>query len=223
MVEIFGGKTRVLVVDDQAVLAEGLAALLTSAGMVARIATGPQLHEAPSVAARWRPHVALVGLSLPGGASFQLARQIAARSPNVKTVFLDDRVHWGHVRTTIRWGAAGYWVKQAPFAELAQGLRRAAEGQPSFCPAVQRHLVRTSSGLRFQPPPEASPLSRLTARELDVLELLAAGLSVHRCAQRLRLSPFTIDNHKARLLRKLGVHKTSQLVLLAIREGLTRD
>jgi DNA-binding NarL/FixJ family response regulator len=95
-------------------------------------------------------------------------------------------------------------------------------GRTAFCPAADQYLVHTKSGLRFDPPATGSPLEKLTPRELEILLHLADGLSVRRCAERLRLSESTVDNHKSRLMRKLDVHNVVELVRLAAREGLLR-
>lgn len=93
-------------------------------------------------------------------------------------------------------------------------------GQTAFPPQIEQRLVSTASGPRLDGDPDGSPLDQLTPRELDVLRLLASGLSVKECAIALERSTSTVDNHKSRIMKKLGIHRSVDLTRLAIREGL---
>ena len=124
-----------------------------------------------------------------------------------------------HVRSALDLAAA-YWTKESPFAGILSAVGEVLAGRQSFCPAVQQHLVVTPRGLRYDPPPHRSSLALLTARELQVLGLLAQGLTLKQCAQHLGLAGNTVENHKTRAMKKLGIHKVTDLVRLALQEGL---
>jgi DNA-binding NarL/FixJ family response regulator len=136
-------------------------------------------------------------------------------------LFLDEYLNLFHLREALRAEAAGYWTKQASFEQLLFAVRAVAAGQRSFAPEAAAMLRTSSRDRRPEPalslPPEWPKLSR---REFEVFICLAHGLDLRECADRLALSVNTVDNHKTRLMRKLGVHRSVDLVLLAARHGL---
>jgi len=209
-----------LIVDDHALYREALTRLFETAPGVGEVATAAGGDEAVRRAERFQPDVVLIVMGLQAGQAFRAGATILSRCAGSHILYLDDSVDHTHVSTTLRLGGSGYWTKHAEFKELADAVRRVAAGQLAFCPTVQKHLVRTLRGLRFQPVPEDSVVDKLTPREREVLVHLAGGLSVKQCAERMCLAKSTVDNHKSRLMKKLGVHKVVDLVRLAIREGL---
>jgi DNA-binding NarL/FixJ family response regulator len=98
--------------------------------------------------------------------------------------------------------------------------RRIASGAVDFCPDAQRRVMKTPKGLRIDPAQVLSPYARLTGREVDVLIQMGYGRTVERCAQELGLKASTIDNYKASLMKKLNLHKSVDIVRLALREGI---
>ena len=138
-------------------------------------------------------------------------------------MILDDAVRTANVRKTLALNIRGYWTKHAAFAQIAQATRRLAAGRRSFCPDVDPYLYRTRHGLRYHPAHTTDPLQALTRRETELLALLVRGLTMKKCSERMGISVNTVDNHKTRLMRKLGVHKTVDLARLAMREGLLAD
>ncbi len=114
----------------------------------------------------------------------------------------------------------GYFTRNEPFSDLAAGIQGLARGERAFGPCVKNHIHHTPRGWQLNYDQGDSNLAALTPREFEVLKLVAQGHSVKDCAELLDLAPSTVDNHKARLMKKLGVHKTLDLARLAIREGL---
>jgi DNA-binding NarL/FixJ family response regulator len=135
-------------------------------------------------------------------------------------VFLDARAYWAHVREALRLGAVGYRTLQEPLEDVIAGLQAAAAGELSFCDEVAEKLSVGDEGLCLASSNGFSAFARLTERERDVLASLAKGISVSETANNLGLAVSTVDNHKYRLMKKLNLHSTTDLVLLALREGL---
>ncbi len=209
---------RVLIVVTHRLIAEGLEALFRQQADW-KVALAANVETALATAEQSRPDVALVDISLPEAGAFLLLRQLQHQSPGVRVVFLDDSVHEGRVAAVQRLRPAGYFTLSDSFVELVAGLRRIVQGEIVYSPGAELFfLPAPPGGLSGVGVPSA--LSRLTRREMEVLVHLARGLTVKQCAEKLHLSPNTVDNHKARLMNKLGVHRSADLIRLAIREKL---
>jgi len=208
---------RLLIIDNHPIFAEGVKALFCP-WPFALIDMAFSVDEAAEHLSRAPFDLVLVDLTLPEGRALSLAEQIVEVWSCSRILFLDDRLHVSRLRAALRLNGAGYWTKEASAREMLEGLWAAIQGQESFCPAARPFLVHTRYGLQYRPPKD-SLLGRLSLRESQILALLTEGYTVKRCAERLKLSPYTVENHKARLMKKLGVHKLTQLVLLAAREG----
>jgi DNA-binding NarL/FixJ family response regulator len=187
---------------------------------VREAASATQLHVGAKVAGRLLPDVALVYPRFGGHPPLEVAVAIQERCPEARLVYLDDTVRPSGIQAAVEVGVSGYWTKHADFAELAAAVRQVAAGGISFCPAAARCIRGTPPKLECRRLPTGQLSAMLSPRELEVLVLLARGLSAKQCAKRLNLAPSTIDNHKIRLMQKLGVHKTVALAVLAVREGL---
>lgn len=137
-----------------------------------------------------------------------------------RILVLDDAVNVGRLAAVLEVPEVGYFTRNAPFSDLAAAIRRMVAGERVFDPSVRSRIRQTARGWEFQRELGGPQLSTLTRRELDVLKLIAMGHSVKRCAEILDLAPSTIDNHKSRMMKKLGVHKSLDLTRLALREGL---
>ena len=209
---------RLLIVDDHSVFREGLLAMFGKSESVNAVAIGPD--EAVRRGRRFRADAAVIGVGAAHRRMFELARRLRAASHSTRLLFLDEGLRPVNLGAALSAGGLGYWTKHASFEELAAAVRRVAAGQWSFSPAAQRHLHLTPDGPKLRPVARHGPLASLSRRETEVLGLLAEGLRVKECAQRLHLAPSTVDNHKWRLMKKLSVHTLVDLARLAVREGL---
>ena len=194
--------------------------LFGTCGAIGEVAAASGVEEAGPLAQRFGPDVVSIHPGLSDATPFEAAERIFSHCPTARLLFLDDSVREIHVRAALQVGAWGYWTKHASFDRIVTAVRRVAAGHKSFCPAVRRILVATPDGLRLDPCPRCPSLGGLTRREIEVLLYLARGLTVRQCAERMQLAQSTVDNHKSRLMKKLGVHKGVELAVLAIREGL---
>jgi NarL family two-component system response regulator LiaR len=208
---------RVLIVDDHAVVREGLRAFLELQEGVEVVGEAADGHQALAQAELLRPDVILMDLVMPRLDGVEAMRELRRRRGGgnpikviVLTSFLDDE----RLLPAIQAGAAGYLLKDAEPAELTRAVRAAHEGQAIIAPAAAARLMEAIA----QDGP--SPRERLTAREQEVLGLIARGRSNKRIAFELGISEKTVKAHVGRVLAKLGVADRTQAALLAVREGL---
>lgn len=142
---------------------------------------------------------------------------------NFPIVVLDDELHFGRLASVLAERRGGYFTKNSTSSELSAGIRRMVGGERAFGADVEPHIQETADGWQLRTTASGSSLSQLTPREIEVLRLIALGHSITECAEILQLSPNTIDNHKSRTMKKLGVHKSLELARIAIREGLIEN
>ena len=211
---------RILVVDDHTLFCEALANMFESVRGMFVVATASDTTNAMALVRNLSPDVILIDAALPDQSAFDFTQHVMASYDRIAVLFLDDHVNPRRIVEAMRIGASGYFTHDAPFELLAAGVAQVASGKKAFGPEVRRRLISTPQGFKVCMQQSDSPLATLTPREAEVLSILAQGLTVKECAQRLRLAHSTVDNHKSRLMRKLDVHKVTELTRLAIREGL---
>jgi DNA-binding NarL/FixJ family response regulator len=208
---------RVLIVDDHAVVREGLRAFLELQDDFEVIGEASDGEGAIEQAEALCPDVILMDLVMPKLDGVSAMRAVRARAPAsrviVLTSFLDDE----RLMPAIQAGAAGYLLKDVEPSELARAIRAADAGEAIIAPTAAAQLVRAiaDGGAAVVGPPE-----RLTRREREVLELIVQGRANKRIAFELGISEKTVKTHVGHLLAKLGVSDRTQAALLAVREGL---
>jgi NarL family two-component system response regulator LiaR len=206
---------RVLVVDDHAVVREGLRSFLDLQEGIEVVGEAADGEEAVAAASRLVPDVVLMDLVMPrlaGVAAMRLLRErVPAARVIVLTSFLDDE----KLLPALRAGAAGYLLKNTQPEELARAVRAAYAGEVLLDPVVAARLVEA---LAVDGP--EGPLDRLTPRELDVLRLIGRGFANKRIARELSVSEKTVKTHVGHVLAKLGVTDRTQAAVLALHEGL---
>ena len=212
--------TRLMIVDDHALLGAGLVQLFGNAPAIGKVTAVTGVEEGVRVGKWLQPNVVLLDAVLPDIGPAEAARRILWACPLAKLMFLDDSVSELRIRIALSVGALAYWTKHATFDQLAAAVSQVAAGQPAFCVQAQEYVIVTPTGLRFRPSRQSGALSQLMKREWEVLGYLAKGLTVRQSAQRMHISPSTADNHKTRLMRKLNTHKVTDLVQLAWSQGL---
>jgi len=212
---------RVLVCDDQWIVCEGLEAILDNVPGLEVVGCANDGAEALEKVARLHPDVVLMDLNMPVMNGVQATQQITAKYPEVKVLVLTTYGADEWVFDALRSGAAGYLLKGTPRANLIAAVMGTAAGESHIDPKVAGTLLKSLS--RPQEPAERSLLlAKLSARELDVLRLLAQGLSNTDIAKRLYLSHGTVRNYVSAILTKLNVEDRTQAALLATRYGLVR-
>ena len=219
-------KIRVLAVDDQRVVREGLAMLLGLLPDVEVVGTAADGEEALALAGELRPDVILMDLRMPRVDGVEATRRLRASHPEIKVVVLTTYADDRSVLDALRAGALGYLTKDAGADEIRQALQRVASGQASVDPAVQMHLVEaiattaTTAATTTDATLVAELPDGLTPREAEVLGLIGAGLSNTEIAAQLFVSEATVKSHVNHMLPKIGARDRAQAVGYAYRHGL---
>ena len=211
---------RLVVALRHQLCSDAFAALLQKHADFRVICTTTSIKVAAAVGRHRRPDVVLLDAALIVQQDDQGFASLVAQLGDVPILALDEDVNNARLEAVLKVPCAGYYLRSAPTAELAAGIRRLAQGERAFDPAVKGRIHHTPHGWQFRRDESGSHLAILTPRELEVLKLIALGHSVKHCAELLDLAPSTVDNHKSRLMKKLGVHKALDLTRLAVREGL---
>ncbi len=209
---------RLLLVDDHAIVRRGVKALLAQTDDMVVIGEASDGAEAIAQASALQPDVILMDLILPDVGGIEDIRQISVRHPAIAILVLTSFASDDKVFPAIKAGALGYMLKNADLEELVTAIRQVHRGEPSLHPNIARKVLRE---LR-QPQAERALLPEpLTARELEVLQLIAKGLSNQEIADQLVVAEPTVRTHVSRILDKLHLVNRVQATLYAMREGLT--
>jgi DNA-binding NarL/FixJ family response regulator len=202
--------TRILLADDHAMMREGLATILGAAGMTVVGAVGDG-REAVRAARELTPDVVVMDASMPELNGIEAARDILAHAPAVQVVMLSMHASREHVHQAFAAGATGYVLKDSAGAEVVAAVRAVCAGRRYVSPALGT-------------PPESEergPLESLSKRERQVLQLVVEGRTSAQIAERLHLSPKSVDTYRSRLMHKLEVPDLPALVKFAVQHGLT--
>ncbi|MBV7337461.1 response regulator transcription factor [Chloroflexi bacterium TSY] len=209
---------RLLIVDDHAIVRRGMKALLTEIDGIVVVGEADDGAEAMTQATALEPDVILMDLVMPEVDGIEAIRQISASHPDIAILALTSFASDDKVFPAIKAGALGYMLKNADLEELVAAIRQVHNGEPSLHPNIARKVLRE---LR-QPQNERAPApEQLTPRELDVLQLIAKGMSNQEIADHLVVAEPTVRTHVSRILDKLHLANRVQATLYAMREGLT--
>jgi len=210
----------VVVVDDQTVVREGLAIMLSLLDDVEVVGEAADGEQAVELVARLHPDVVLMDLRMPRCDGVRATGLIRAGHPGTQVVVLTTYADDEHILTALRAGALGYLTKDAGRLQIAQAVRAAAAGQSVLDPQVQQRLLAAASGAGLPRTPGGPLPDGLTAREAEVLGLIAAGLSNREIAGRLYVTEVTVKSHVNRLFAKTGARDRAQAVRYAYEHGL---
>ncbi len=209
---------RVLLVDDHAVVRKGLCALLERERGIEVVGEAENGEQAVQLAGRLRPDVVLMDLEMPVVNGIEATRRISERDPEVRIVVLTSHAAEEDVFPALKAGAQGYLLKHSPPDDVLRAIRRAHEGETVLHPTIARLMLQDlRRPPRPQQPPRADPLSE---RELEVLRLIARGMSNQEIADTLVVGEATVRSHVSAILRKLQLASRTQAALYALREGL---
>ena len=220
--KVYGDQICVVVADDRAIVRAGFRLLIDSEPDLAVLGEAADGAEAVAVARRTSPDVVLMDIRMPVMDGIEATRQITAAGPLPRVLILTTFDLDEYVFGALRVGASGFMLKERPQEELLAAIRVIAAGEALLAPNVTRRLIEHFAR---QPDPLRPPrgaLEQLTAREREVLALIATGLSNTEIAARLIMSVPTAKTHVSRILAKLGARDRAQLVVLAFQAGLVR-
>ena len=213
-------KIRVLVVDDHAIVREGICTLLRLTQDIETVGEAANGREAVDMAKKLKPDVVLMDVAMPVMEGVEATRRLHKESPGVKVLVLTQHDDSEHVFSAIEAGAFGFISKTAASSELTSGIRSVYRGDSFLSPSVARCFVEEwqhgAAGTKSH-----DPYEQLTDREREVLKLLAEGHTTKQVAALLVISPKTVDGHKTSLMAKLDLHNRSDLLKYALRKGIT--
>ena len=202
-------KITVLLVDDHSLVRRGFRRMLEDESDMEVVGEAGSGEDSVKLAKELHPQVVVMDCALPGMNGLQATRQIIADSPKTSVLMLSMPTENTWVRQAIEAGAKGYVLKNALDLELGAAIRRVAAGETVFDPQVEQRSVL-----------KGERSAALTQRELEVLQMIVDGKSNKEIATVLELSANTIAVHRANIMNTLGIHKTAELVVYAIRAGL---
>ncbi len=211
---------RVLLADDHAMLREGIRLSLEAMGDMLVVAEAEDGASAVQQTAETRPDVVVLDVTMPRLNGLEALRQIKREYPDLPVLILSMHDNETYVLQALQAGASGYVLKRSAARELAAAIRSVHAGDAYLHPGIAKRVI-TDYVQRLDPAEAAGPLSALTAREREVLQLAADGRTIRQIAARLHLSPKTVEHHRAAAMNKLDLHNQTDLVKYAIRIGLT--
>jgi DNA-binding NarL/FixJ family response regulator len=206
---------RVMLVDDHAIVREGLRALLEEDANVQIVGEASNGDEATEMAARLKPNLVLIDLKMPGMSAPDAIRVIRARNPATQVLVLTSYVDDEQVQAVLGAGALGYVLKDVAKAELQRAMATVSKGEPWLHAEAQRLIVN-----RIRRPAQLDPMELLTERERSVLKLIAQGKSNREISKSLSLTEGTVKGYVSNILAKLKLEDRTQAALLAVRHGL---
>ena len=217
---------HIMLVDDHQVIRTGLKSFLQTQPDLEVVAEASNGQEAITLALETRPDIIIMDISMPEMDGLEATRQLKGKWPQVTVLALTVHEDKFYFMKMLEAGASGYLTKQAASDELVQAIHTVAEGHIYLQPALARWLLEDYQHLIESPSLEkpeegdAVGLEILSAREREVLEMVAQGLSNNEIGEKLNLSHKTIARHRERIMNKLNMHSRTELVKFAIRTGL---
>jgi len=208
---------RVLIVDDHPLMRAGIRTLLEKTIPHVDVLEAVDGLDAVELASQAHPDIVLMDISMPGLNGVEAARRITTYVPGCKVIMLSMHQDEQRVVESIRAGAVGYLMKDVAVAEVRIAIESALRGDVYISPSAPKTITRM---LALNDESETSPLSLLTARQREILQLIAEGQSTKEIGFRLALSTKTVETHRRLLMERLGIHEVAGLARFAVRAGL---
>lgn len=205
---------RVLLADDHTIVRQGLKLILGSYDDLEVVGEAANGNEAVELARKLHPDIVLMDVAMPDLNGIEATKRMVQADPRLKVLVLSMHKEGVYVREILRAGARGYILKDAIDTELLNAVRSVAHGDGYISPAVSGALL---SDYRKN---VTDPLDLLTNREREVLKLIAEGKTNKEIATSLNLSVYTVDSHRGKVMEKLNLHSTGELVRFAIKHGV---
>lgn len=208
----------ILLADDHHIVRQGLRSLLEAEPNFNIVGEAADGLEAARLAESLQPDVLVLDIMMPGFSGLEVTRQVQQRAPDTKVIILSMYADESYVLEALRNGAFGYVLKKSTADELARAIRQVIEGQRYLSPPLTESAIEAYMQKASQTTEDSYEL--LTTREREVLHLAAEGLTNVEIADRLVVSPRTVESHRANLMQKLGLRNQTDLVRYAIRRGI---
>ena len=210
-------KIKVLVVDDHAILRDGIRALLGLHDDIEIVGEASEGKEAIEKARELAPDVIVMDIAMPGMDGLEATRRIRKKSPEVKVLVLTQHDNREYILSAIKAGAAGYVPKRALGSDLVSAIRTVYKGDSFLYPSAAAALIDS-----YLHQAEEEPYDRLTAREREILKLIAEGHTSREIAGILFISLKTVLGHRTKIMEKLDLHNRTELIKYAMRKGLIK-
>jgi len=210
---------RVLLAEDHALVRQGFRRMLEDDARIAVVGEASTGLAAIEHCAKLKPDVVVMDLSMPELGGLEATAEILKAAPDIKVLILSMYSNPAYVRKAFEVGAKGYILKDAVEVDLAQAVMTLAHGDTYMSPAISNLVIETLKTGKLDNATE-DPYDRLTLREKEVLQLIAQGKSNKEIAVLLDISVNTVAVHRARLMETLGLHRTAEIVLYAVKKGL---
>jgi two-component system response regulator NreC len=211
---------KILLADDHKLLVDGLRPLLEAKGDVKVVGVARDGLEAADLALKLKPDIILLDISMPCLNGIDAARKIMAEIPTTKIIILSMHADTRFIQESLRVGARGYILKESAIKEVIEAIEVVLRGQFFFSKSVRDRVLHEY--VEWIRESDKSPVSPLSGREREVLQLLAEGKSTKDIAGTLNVSIKTIESHRKQIMDKLNLYSIAELTKYAIREGLTR-
>ena len=208
-------KIRVLLVDDHALMRDGIRALLDLQDDIEIVAEACEGQDAIDKAQKLKPGVIIMDISMPGMDGLEATRRIKKKNPAMKVLVLTQHDNREYILSTIKSGSDGYLPKRALGSELVAAIRAVHQGHSFLYPAAAGALIED-----YRRQVEKEPYDSLTEREREIFRLIADGHTSREIADTLFITLKTVHNHRAKIMIKLDIHNRSELIKYAIRKGL---
>lgn len=215
-------RTRILIVDDHAMLRSGMKLLIGGHHDLQVVGEAGTLAEAIQIAPQVSPDVITLDLSMPGGAGVAGVQRLLAAAPGARVLVVTMHDDPAYVRTAMAMGASGFVVKSGADTELISAIRAVANGRAFVSVSADGPLGQVFDGTRAGEAGQA-PIATLSDREREVLIEVAKGYTNQQIADRIGVSVKTVESYRARLMRKLGLKDRADLVRLAVDAGILED
>lgn len=212
-------KGTLYLVDDHQLVIDGIISLVESSGEWQVIGCANSGEEALQKIPILRPDIILMDLEMPHMNGLQCTEKLLALNPNYKIVILTFHHEKALVQKMVKMGVAGYMVKNAPRQEFLTGLQMVKQGAKFYSSHLTESMLEVTP-LTVKKESSVKLLALLSQREREVLRLIAEGISSKEIAEKLHLSPGTVETHRKNLLRKLNARNSAELIRMAITEGL---
>ena len=213
-------KIRIVLADDHAILREGIRALLEDQPDMTVVGEAADGRTAVEFAREHKPDVIVMDIGMPLLNGLEATRQIKRDYPDVNVLVLTMHDNEEYVSQLLGAGASGYVLKRAASAELVTAIRAVAQGQSYLSPAVTKLLIEGYIGRKPAESAVIDTFDTLTAREREVLQLVAEGHTNSQIAKLLNISLKTVKAHRSNLMQKLGMHDRGELIKMAIQRGI---
>ncbi|MFN0167931.1 MAG: response regulator [Bryobacteraceae bacterium] len=210
---------RILIADDHKVLRSGLRRILEEQPDLEVVGEAADGREAVDLASALQPDIVVMDIAMPQMNGMEATRQIVTKNPRINVLILSMYSDENYIVQVLRAGARGYLLKDSAEDDLINAVRSVNSGLPFFSPKIARLLVGDSMQ-RLRDEAVSDTYELLTPREREVLQLIAEGKSNKEVAASLFVSPTTVETHRARIMDKLDLHSTAEIVLYAVRKRI---